>query len=149
MKKMILILFGLLLFLPVLPVIAGNNHEADAALAQKEAKSKRDTFYGDMENRIKFKKTDIKAVRDAGYSPLFAAMMLFIAKEGNVPVSELIEMRAAGKCWGEMCSAIGLNYEVVEAKFEAVILANDIKFPFSSGGEHKADITYGRSGASK
>lgn len=145
-KILILTIFSALLL--GLPVYANDDHKKgdDAVLAQKEAKVKRDNFYGNMESKIKFKKTDINAVKDAGYSPFFSMMMLFIAREAAVPVADLIKMRSEGKCWGDMCKALGLDYAAIADKFETAIAANNIKFPMTSGKEQEADITYSSEG---
>ena len=145
-KMMVLTVFSVLLL--ALPVYSSDESRKseDLALAQKAATVKRDNFFGEMETKMQFKKTDITAIRAAGYSPYFCMVLLFIAKEANVPVTELIKLRVEGKCWGDMCKAYNLDYGVVAGKFEAAIAANNIKFPLTTGKEQEADIKYALEG---
>jgi hypothetical protein len=114
---------------------------AAAYAGNSDEKKFKEDFYSSIRKIFSFSKADCKAVRDTGYGANFNLVMLYIAKEAKVPVTELIAMRDNdGASFQEMCEKYGVDYEKTMVRLKQVIIENNILFPPDNDSEMRKNI---------
>jgi hypothetical protein len=138
MKK---IIAAILLGLIALPLFAGERQiKKDRDIDEHMARIavERDKYRGFL-GELGYKKSEIKAISNKGYSPYAAYLYLRMARESGVPVSRIIVLREHGLSNGEICEKVKLNYARFMDETDREAIEKNIEFPAATGEERAVD----------